>query len=208
MFKNRLEYWVDPRTGKPRQLFNQLYRDYPDPWGCEKAKTILSKKIFLEMISEGARKKLAVLDLGCGEGGYTREIKKKLGKSANVTGLEISPLAVKRARQRYRDVNFRVGNLNHLNNRCLYDRIILSEVMWYLTRTIHSALQKIRRVLKADGRVCIHQYFPKRQRYFRNIRGIKCFLQIVEKNGFIKIHHFQMKVEPDGEVFLGVFGKR
>jgi len=208
VFGNRAQYWVNPKTGKPRYLFDELYKDYPDPWGCERAKSVLSKKILLEMISEDLETRSRVLDVGCGEGGLTHEIKKKLGKKAKVVGLEISSVAAARARRRYGGVRFIAGNLSSLATRPRYDRVVLSEVVWYLSATFDYSIQRIRSLMKTSGKLCVHQFFPRKQRYFRNIRGLKGFLKVLRKHGFAAVHQIRIQGSSDGEVLLASFCKK
>lgn len=208
MFKDRAHYWVNPKTGRPRYLFNELYNDYPDPWGCEMAKSALSKKILLEMIPEDIKTNSRILDVGCGEGGLTHEIQKKLGKKAKVVGLEISSVAVARAKRRYGGICFMAGNLCSLGTRRLYDRVVLSEVVWYLAATLDSSVVRIRNLIKASGKLCVHQFFPRQQRFFRNIRGPEGVLKILKKHGFSPAHLIRVQRSRQGEVLLASFCKK
>src|SRR5947208_16303026 len=65
-----------------------------------------------------------VLDLGCGEGGYARELAKR---GARVTGVDGSPRLVEVARSRSTiDIQFIHANANarHARESCSFDRVV------------------------------------------------------------------------------------
>lgn len=54
--------------------------------------------------------KVNLFDLGCGEGYYTGHLKKALPRNSNVSGLDISKVAIRYASKRYKDINFCVAS--------------------------------------------------------------------------------------------------
>lgn len=57
---------------------------------------------------------LPVLDVGCGEGYYTGHVQQNLPCAADVYGVDISKVAVKRAAKTYQDSHFAVGSVAQL----------------------------------------------------------------------------------------------
>jgi 2-polyprenyl-3-methyl-5-hydroxy-6-metoxy-1,4-benzoquinol methylase len=71
----------------------------------------------------------SILDIGCGEGMFTSLLKKK---NNNVSGIDISPTAIKKAKARFKDIEFFVGDIN--KNKILkhYDLVVLKEILSYI----------------------------------------------------------------------------
>ena len=49
-YQKPIEFWVEPKTGKPRYDFEAMYKNISDPWGCSKNIDSLATRIFLETI--------------------------------------------------------------------------------------------------------------------------------------------------------------
>jgi trans-aconitate methyltransferase len=71
----------------------------------------------------------SILDLGCGEGMFTSLLKKK---NNHVTGVDISPTAIKKAEARFKDIVFFVGDINTEVFLQRYDLVVLREVLSYV----------------------------------------------------------------------------
>lgn len=57
--------------------------------------------------------------------------------NAKIDGMDISETAIRRAKERYQDLYFFVGNLLEFSKvKNNYDAIILSEIMWYILQDI------------------------------------------------------------------------
>ena len=91
--------------------------------------------------------KLEILDIGCGEGYYTRRLKDSLeedGRSANIYGIDISKEAVLFASRSYKDIFWAVGSATDLP----IDNSSLDGVICMFSRL---AEEEYSRVLKDDG---------------------------------------------------------
>jgi len=73
--------------------FNLFYKS-PDPWHISRAK--FRDKVLRHWLSELVRGQ-TVLELGCGEGHLTQAV---FGEAKSVTGIDISDVAIDRARSR------------------------------------------------------------------------------------------------------------
>ena len=103
----------------------------------------------------------AVLDLACGHGRIANGLAKR---GASVTGIEILPLFLERARADATKagvtVDYRNGDMRELGNIGPFD----AAVLWFFSFGYHSdvenlkVLQEVARVLKPGGRLLIDQY--------------------------------------------------
>lgn len=90
---------------------------------------------------------LEILDIGCGEGYYTKHLKNRLedlGKRSNIYGIDISKEAVLFASRSYKDIFWAVGSAADLP---MADRS-LDAVVCMFSRLAH---EEYSRVLKDDG---------------------------------------------------------
>jgi 2-polyprenyl-3-methyl-5-hydroxy-6-metoxy-1,4-benzoquinol methylase len=124
--------WLGTRLW-PARYFEQLYARTPDPWACETRPYELTKAertadAIIRLQTAGA-----VLDVGCGEG----LLADRLGaRGYTVSGVDISPSAVDRARLRcaaHARVHIAVADVLAQPLPGRFDIIVLSEILGYLT---------------------------------------------------------------------------
>jgi len=106
--------------------FNLFYKS-PDPWHISRAK--FRDKVLRHWLSELVRGQ-TVLELGCGEGHLTQAV---FGEAKSVTGIDISDVAIDRARSR------KINNAKFVQSDFLqapfegYDVITAIECLYYLS---------------------------------------------------------------------------
>lgn len=93
-------------------------------------------------------KKAQILDIGCAYG-YVLNL---LPKNSNMFGLDISEHAINTAKKNFKDITFKVGNVEEkipfpANS---FDIIILNDVIEHLENP-QKALENIKKILKKDG---------------------------------------------------------
>jgi len=103
------------------------------------------------MLTSSITPGMAVLELGCGTGYFTREI---LSTGAQITAIDISPALLEIAQQNISgDITFCLENAYSMSFRDMsFDRVIGSSVLHHLDT--REALGEIYRVLKPGGMVC------------------------------------------------------
>ncbi|MBI2672554.1 methyltransferase domain-containing protein [Candidatus Woesearchaeota archaeon] len=104
----------------------------------------------LNLIKKHIKKNDKILEIGCGSGNLLRFI-----ECDNIYGLDISSNMVKEAKKSVPNGNFIAGdaeNLPYENN--LFDKVIISEVLYYLP-DMEKAISEAKRVLKKDGVILI-----------------------------------------------------
>jgi len=96
------------------------------------------------------REKLIVLDFGCGTGNVTKILSNYFSDS-NIIGIDISPIGVKQANDRFSDLNFVIGDCQHLpfeNN--IFDLIYSADVFGHIP-DLKLGIQEFSRILKTGG---------------------------------------------------------
>jgi len=119
--------------------FEEMYRDFEDPWEQSTRESVLSYKSIALFLCKKYKFR-RVLEIGCGFGHFTKQIQ-ELG--IDVIGIDISETAVRKAAAQYPACSFMCGNVLDFDiyEKFMPDCIIFSEVTWYI-------LDKIQKFLK------------------------------------------------------------
>lgn len=122
--------------------FEQMYRDYEDPWEqTTREEWVSEKAVALNVIRRLRAHK--VIELGCGLGYFTKRIA-DLG--VDVLGVDVSETAIRKARARCQDVNFVVGDILDFAIYREYrpDVIVMAEMTWYVLEKLDAFLKFLR----------------------------------------------------------------
>jgi SAM-dependent methyltransferase len=193
------------RDGQLVGEFEQMYRDYDDPWQQMVAEPFMSDKaaalnIVARLKAEhGARR---VVDLGCGLGGFTARIA-DIGLA--VTGIDISETAIAKAKASHRHADFVVGAITDhaLIERLAPDVIVMAEISWYVLDHLRSFIDFLNRALPDTYLIhLLNTYPPGVQKY-----GREFFTSLDEIKRFFGFEYLESGlVDRDGETrtwFLG-----
>lgn len=152
--------------------FNGLYQAEDDPWGQSGGKSDKEHYYFVQ------RTNLAnliyrhsrfgrVLEVGCGLGHSTNILRRLSG--SDIDGLDISEVAVEKARKKYPHYEFFVGDIREAPPQGMgfgYSVVVLNQVLWYILEGLESALWNSLALMKPDGLFVVSQAFlPGTQRY-------------------------------------------
>lgn len=114
----------------------------------------------------GARRGDRVLDVGCGDGYFTRVMANAVGAAGTALGVDPSPEAIARARQVTRATNctFSQGVAEHLDaSDGSYDVVVSSLMVHHLPEAMRAqAIREMFRVLRPGCRVLIAEFRPPR----------------------------------------------
>jgi len=131
--QDNTKYWDKVYSGQPYQdrISNdrQLWKDFLD-----------------QAIDHS--KPLKILEFGCGVGDYTAYLK---SKGHDVVGVDYSPEAIKVARSRYPDGNYKIKDIRDFQDFQKWDLIIAFEVIEHLKK-YDSVLYWLRRGIRPDGK--------------------------------------------------------
>ena len=83
-------------------------------------------------------------------------------KTIDVSGIDISSTAIKKAKKQFPQLDFRVGEANQLKEMYMldkYDAIVLGEVLWYILDDLEQFILMLKREFR--GYLIINQVFYK-----------------------------------------------
>ena len=114
--------------------FKKIYKIQEDPWSIGSADCPRYNNYF-ESITNNLKSYKSVIDLGCGKGAF---LKKFENIFQEINGVDISAIAIRKAKELYPKINFytqSVTNLNRINEirNKNYDLIICSDILYYLS---------------------------------------------------------------------------
>lgn len=160
--------------------FEGLYRDDPDPW--QQAGTVGARVAYYAFSRARLAKAIAALypngcvglEVGCGHGHALAQVSDVVG--GIWAGCDISITAVGRARQTYPSLRFFAVDIAHSqwpflgSERCKYDVVIFSQMLWYVLDRFDDALRNAVDLLRPGGALVISQAFLREpQRYGAHI---------------------------------------
>lgn len=156
------------KSSDKSNIFEQLYKNYPDPWSYEKHYLFGLNRIENTIKHIPKSSYINILDLGCGNG-YSTNLLSNLGEK--IIGVDISLTAIKKARFRLKDktnCEFIVADIRKLPFKpSAFDLIVCIEVLSYFAK--FSKLDKIITdliSLNVEGGIIIFAV-PVRGKYFK-----------------------------------------
>ncbi len=173
------------RSGKLIGEFEEMYRDHADPWEQTTRESHASEKaVALNLLSrlQADGRPLRVLELGCGLGDFTARIG-ALG--VKVIGMDISPTAIAKARERHPSIEFVAGSItdHELIERLAPDVIVMAEITWYVLEQLPAFLKFYKHRLPDTYLIhLLMTYAPGVQQYgkewFTNLDEIKAYFDL------------------------------
>ena len=171
--------------GKLIGNFEALYKDFKDPFlQTQKEKFETSKKAIInycQLLQYGKKKNLKTLEIGCGFGQLSKDLKKL---KFNTYGTDVSETAIKKAKKSSFVKFYTSDFLNfELYSKINPDIFILSEISWYVLPDLKKFLKFLRKNFK--NKYIIHTlaiYHPGKQKYgkkyFNDLKGILKFFDL------------------------------
>jgi SAM-dependent methyltransferase len=163
------------RDGKLVGEFEEMYRDFDDPWEQSAHEPhALDKTIGLALLKKYGHQR--ALEYGCGLGHFTAQLNGELGAAA---GIDISHTAIRKARVGYPDATFFVGDVTGDTPISIFkpDVLVFAEITWYVLESL-IAFKKLM-LAQCPGRGFLHilTVYPEGQQrygkdYFTNLEEI------------------------------------
>lgn len=146
--------------------FDELYQDMKDPWGQIEDDYYHQRR--LKIINSIADlRPSSVLDIGCGLGHTTQALKILTAK--DVTGVDISKVAIRKAKKMFPDVDFEVMDVRKKLPTKRYDVVILDGILWYVLDKLEWLIDNAMTCLNEGGHLVIAQAFIEDQKYGKEI---------------------------------------
>ncbi|MBN2060966.1 MAG: class I SAM-dependent methyltransferase [Deltaproteobacteria bacterium] len=121
----------------------------------------------------------AVLDFGCGPGGYIAPLIELVGPSGKIHALDIHPLAIHEVKKMAKRKRFE--NIETIESDCrtglpdnFVDTVLLHDVFHDLVRP-DDILRELHRVLKADGTLSFSDHHMKEEEVLKRVTGSGIF---------------------------------
>lgn len=175
------------KDGKYIGKIEEMYQKFSNPWHqLEDADSSYSRlDTILSLKKLGAT---SVLEIGCGLGAFTQYLALNLPK-ITIVGMDISDTAIKKARERYPEIEFMVGDLCEIDKviceikeKYSFDVIILSEIMWFILKDLKKIIEKLQAEFRGKH-IIINQTFYKGgqkygNEYFTNLQEMIKYLNM------------------------------
>jgi SAM-dependent methyltransferase len=113
-----------------------------------------------------------VLDLGCGTGIVARLLRERLGGAARITGVDVSPQMIAKAKTLAPELDWREANAMALPfAECAFDLVLCQEMLQCVPdRAV--AVREIRRVLAPGGRLLASTWRARREHPLHDAVGL------------------------------------
>lgn len=157
--------------------FEKLYQNCEEPWNQVDGELFRTdKSAILNLITKYNCRN--VIEIGCGLGSFTQRI---FDLGIDVTGIDVSPTAIKKAKEKHPGINFLVGDILDffLYERINPDCIVMAEVTWYVLDKLDIFMDYLKR--GKERKLLIHTlttYPPGVQKY--GIEKFTCLDEILK----------------------------
>ncbi len=147
--------------------FEEMYQIFDDPWNQSKEGCFddLSRLVVSHYIKNNQIKNC--IEFGCGLGKTMNFIQHQT--NIDMLGIDISSTAIRKAKENYPQLSFKVDTVENLFNYSQYECFFFSEITWYLLED--NLLDRVFRKMKDNlkGKYFIHNlFFYKGQQKYGN----------------------------------------
>jgi SAM-dependent methyltransferase len=160
--------------------FEGYYKSNGDPWG-QKGDDDRLREYYafsrhnilksIESVIDSKAEDVDILEVGCGFGYVSSKLHKELSGNVNITGMDISPTAISKAKALFPSLEFIVGDIRseYLNVGKKYDIVLMVEILWYILERLPQVFANIDVLLKDKGFLIFSNGFPREQKYGKEI---------------------------------------
>lgn len=143
--------------------FDEMYATFEDPWIQSTQPNPYSRLCQIANIHRFGIKSL--VEFGSGLGYYSQMIYQHTGIIPK--GVEISPVAVEKARQKFPHLDFEVGKVQDIAAYAQYDAILFAEITWYILPDLDQLFEDM--LTHFRGKYFLHNlvFYKGSQRYGR-----------------------------------------
>ena len=145
----------EEQYGSASWFVNEYAKVDDDPWGLSwRSSQKVRYARILSLLEAIEHPPSSVLDIGCSTGDFTYLLKNKYGQHSSVIGIDFIENAIDRAKEKYQEVNFRIGSIFDigLEYEGQMDLVTCLETLYYLDRKeCPAALKSVRRSIRHGG---------------------------------------------------------
>jgi SAM-dependent methyltransferase len=174
--------------------FDDMYRNCEDPHGQSTEVQRIDYQIVLAVLDRAAGALASapaptttrILDVGCGIGYFTSHVKRAFPE-ATVSGCDISPAAIEKARARAPECRFVTADLLRPESlpREEYDILLTMHVLCYFTeQEIRGVIANLRGLLAPGGFLLAGHHMPREMRFGRFMQSLEDARSLFGDNGF------------------------
>jgi predicted TPR repeat methyltransferase len=161
------------KNGEFVGAFDEMYKEASEvPWHQDRTAYSLIVDIDLTILKHNLKNhNKEILDVGCGLGYVTNRIK-EIVPGSNITGVDVSSEAIRKAQKMFPHLAFETCDLSTLieSGSCIkhkrFDFIYIKDVVWYVVECIDVFFRNVFDLLADDGKVYIMQSFPSLEKYY------------------------------------------
>ncbi len=172
-------------VGKFEEMYQNEEKECFDSWFQEDLRS-LTYQISLSILNRHNFSK--ILDIGCGKGTFTHLLKKE---NNFVEGIDISGTAIKKAKAKFPDIEFKVKSIEKLEFKKKFDLVILMEILSYL-KNWNEVIKKVAQISKY---IYITLYLPPNP-----IGFVKSFDEL--RNELYQYYDIKVDVVINGQAIL------
>ncbi len=154
------------KNGKRVHKFDEMYRYSRDvPWHQDTTAFAVFSEIDLAILKQYRYR--TICDVGSGLGYFADRLHSELvndeGMPPAVTGIDISPTAVRKARRLFPGVRFVAADLTRTQPlpKERFDLVVVKEVLWYVCHRLAAFLGHAGAMVNDGGFLYISQSFPE-----------------------------------------------
>ena len=173
-------YVFDFDKGAVVAKFEEMYQEVDDPWHQDRTAWAVTKyDVLLTLMKKHIKGYPKILDVGCGKGEFTS----RLAEMGQTTGIDVSPTAIEKARNRYPHIDFRVVDILSPNLKEKFNVAVAVELFWYIIDNLDIGLQNTANLLDKDGLAFFLLYLSKEQKIGKNVvQSAEDFMNYVGKH--------------------------
>jgi len=172
--------------------FEQMYRDFNDPWEQSTRELGAHEKVVgLEILKSNQLNR--IIELGCGLGDYTSRIAEI---SENVLGIDVSETAVNKACSKYDHIKFSQGDILDfdLYRQFKPDCIVLAEISWYVLEKLPAFFKFLKEEMSGVSILHLLMTYAEGEQkygkeYFSNLKEIMSYWDVVDFEQWGTISH-------------------
>lgn len=153
------------KNGNLLGKFEEMYRHSREtPWHQDKTSYYVFSEIDIAILKQHEYR--SICDIGCGLGFFTSRLRKELkapdNKVPRVTGIDISPTAIKKASRKFPGIRFLSGDPVKRNIPAdeKFDLVVVKEIFWYVFNNLSYFMRNTVAKINKGGFLYVSQSFP------------------------------------------------